>query len=186
MENEMTRENETTIKQKGRNRIKDIIEIIVIFVVMFLIFQYILMSVRVSGPSMEPTYVNGERGIMLRTNMFNKPTYGNVVVIDGANSYGENEGFVVKRVFAMGGDTFEIKDNKVYVNDKEVADPHREANTIMEDYEKITIQEGYVFILGDNRNVSEDSRYVGPVKETDIKAVHGFMYWPIDKIGIMK
>lgn len=173
-------------KEKKKLAMKDLIEIILIFLIMYLVFQFILMSVRVSGPSMYPTYVDGERGIMIRTNPLNNPKHGDVVVIDGTAAYGQDEGFVVKRVIAMGNDTFEIKENTIYVNGKKIVDKHRNPDTFMEDYPKITLKEDEVFVLGDNRNVSKDSRKVGPIKINDIKAVHGIMYWPLNKIGVMQ
>lgn len=184
MENE--KDIQVSVEPKKKSLRRDIIEVIGIFVIMLLLFNFVLMSVRVNGPSMVPNYIDGERGIMLRANPFNKVKKQDIVVIDGENAYGEGEGLVVKRVFAMSGDSFEIKNNKIYVNDKEVDDKHRNPNTQMDDYPRIVLEDDYIFILGDNRNISYDSRIVGPVSIHDVKAVHGIMYWPLNKIGIMK
>lgn len=172
-------------KPKNKFKLRDLLEIILIFLIIYIVFQFILMSVQVNGPSMENTYSDGQRGIMVRSLPFNKANTGDVVVIDGKDNYGEDEGFVVKRIFAKGGDTFEIKNNEIYVNGKLVADPHRIEGTFMDDYPLIKLADDEIFVLGDNRNVSMDSRSVGPIKQEDIKAVHGFTYWPLDKIGLM-
>lgn len=171
--------------KKRKNVLKDGIEIAIIVVVMYLIFQFVLMSVRVSGISMEPTYLDGERGIMLRTSSLNKPKIGDVVVVDGKNAYGIDEGLVVKRVFAMGKDKVAIKNNKIYVNGKVVPDPYLDKDYKMDDMDEIQLLDDEIFILGDNRKVSLDSRAVGPIKLSDVKAVHGLMFWPLNKIGIM-
>lgn len=170
---------------KKKSFVKDLIEIIVIIVIVYLIFQFILMSVKVSGSSMEPTYLNGERGIMIRSNPLNQPKVGDVVVINGEHNYGADEGLVVKRVFAMGGDKIAIKDNKIYVNGKVVNDPYLDDENPMLDMDEIQLLDDEIFALGDNRAVSMDSRVVGPIKLSDVKAVHGIMFWPLNKIGIM-
>lgn len=170
-------------ERKKKSRFREILELILTFLIMLLIFRFLLMSVRVNGSSMNPGYNSGDRGIMLRSNPINNPTYNNVVVIEYADA-GTKE-LIVKRVFALPKDTFEIKDNTVYVNGKKVDDKHRAQDTKMDDFPKITLGKDEVFVLGDNRNVSLDSRYIGPVKLKDIQAVHGIMYWPLDSIGFM-
>lgn len=185
-EDEIAKEKLIKRKEKNKFGLRDFLEIVLIFLIIYAVFQFVLMSVQVNGPSMEKTYADGQRAIMVRTLPFNKADVGDVVVIDGKDNYGEDEGFVVKRIFAKGGDTFEIKNNNIYVNGKLVNDPYRIDGTFMEDYPLITLGDDEVFVLGDNRNVSMDSRMVGPIKVEDIKAVHGFTYWPLDKIGFMK
>lgn len=180
-------------KQKqNKGRFREIIELIIVFVIVVFIFKFVLMSVRVSGDSMKPNYVNGERGIMLRTNPINKPKYGSVVVVNAlieteeAGSVVKKRAEIVKRVYGMPKDTVEIKENQVFVNGEQVEDLSRAYDTTMEDYPLVTLADDEYFILGDNRNVSQDSRIIGPVKEKDIDAVRGFTYWPITRVGLMK
>lgn len=170
-------------KQK-KGRVREILELVLLFLVMLLIFQYVLMSVRVNGSSMNPGYTNGDRGIMIRKNPINKPTYNSIVVIDFKNDMDKKE-FIVKRVFALPGDTFEIQNNEVYVNGNKVDDTKRAEDTKMDDYSEITLEKDEVFVLGDNRNISLDSRYIGPIKLNDIRATRGVVYWPLDSIGLM-
>ncbi|MDH6604090.1 signal peptidase I [Bacilli bacterium PM5-9] len=178
--------NEETNVVKKKSFIREIIELVVIFVVMLFIFNFILMSVKVNGTSMVPTYQNGDRGIMVRSLPFNKPDYDKVVVIDYKDIINEDEELIVKRIFAMPNDTFEIKGNKVYVNGKEVEDKHRASDAKMQDYPLTRLGSDEIFVLGDNRNVSKDSRTIGPVKLKSIKAVNGVIFWPLNKIGFMK
>ena len=178
-------ENEVVEKKKKKPLIREIIELVAIFAVMLVIFNFVLMSVRVNGTSMVPNYVDGERGIMMRSLPFNQPSHGAVVVIEYYDDFEDEKELIVKRVFGMPNDTIEIKDNKVLVNGKEVVDTFRAADTMMDDHALITLGDDEIFVLGDNRNVSKDSRMIGPVKLSQIKAVHGIVFWPLDKIGFM-
>ncbi|MDR1782373.1 MAG: signal peptidase I [Bacilli bacterium] len=168
---------------KKKSFIKEIIELACLVIVMFLIFNYVLMSVRVSGTSMLPTYQDGNRGIMVRYMGFNKPNYDDVVVID-YDWQGENE-YIVKRIIGLPGDTVEVKNNQVYVNNKAIADPHRMPGSEMADEPSIKLASDEYYVLGDNRDVSKDSRIIGPVNISKIKAVDGFIYWPLSNIKIM-
>lgn len=171
-------------KQKqNKSRAREVVEKILIILVLILIFRFLLMSVRVSGSSMLPNYVNGERGIALRTNIINKPNFYSVVIAK-AEIKGEKSR-IVKRVFGLPNDTVEIKENEVFVNGKKVEDLKRANDTKMENYPLITLASDEYFVLGDNRNISIDSRTIGPIKENQIEAVNGIVFWPITKVGLM-
>lgn len=161
------------------------LELVLIFFVMFLVINVFLFSAVVVSTSMNPHYYEGERAIMLKDNQFNQPKHGDVLVINHVTNEKEHKRFF-KRVIALPGDTFEIKDNEIYINGGLINDKYRADNTKMSDYPKIFLAKDEFFALGDNRNVSLDSRKLGPFKISDIKAVGGFTYWPLDALGIMK
>ncbi len=72
-----------------------------------------------------------------------------------------DEKYVVKRVIAVGGDTVEIKEGRVYLNESSLPLEENYVNEFSEDYmEKLTVPEGCLFVLGDNRRESVDSRYL--------------------------
>ncbi|MDL2211276.1 signal peptidase I [Erysipelotrichaceae bacterium OttesenSCG-928-M19] len=178
-------EEVNTKKARHKSRLRELLELVIIFLIMLFIFNFIIMSVKVNGTSMEPNYRDGERGIMLRTNPLNKPDYDDVVVIKFIDEYDQEE-LIVKRVFAMPNDTIEIENNKIYVNGEEVADPHQAEGTVMDNLSETQLAADEIFVLGDNRNVSLDSRIIGPIKLKDVKAVNGLMFWPLDSFGLMK
>lgn len=172
--------------KKSKSFIREAIDLLSIFILIYLLFTFVLMSVRVDGQSMEPNFYNGDRGIMLRSlpANINNPNYQDVVVVEIAQG-GENE-LIVKRVIAKPNDRLMIKDNQIYVNGQMIEDDSRALDTYMDDYSEIKLGEDEYFVLGDNRNISRDSRIIGTIKRQQIKAINGFMFWPLSDIGFMK
>ncbi len=127
----------------------------VIAVVILLTFCFRLIDV--DGTSMEPTLINTDKVIV--TNLFYEPNNGDVVVISHGEEYDKP---LVKRVIATEGQTLKIDfDTKeVYVDGVIIDEPYIQGDTIQGDMEvPEVIPEGKVFVMGDNRPVSLDSRY---------------------------
>ncbi len=154
--------------------IKEILPYVLIIIAVILIRTFIITPVRVDGASMDQTLEDGQ--ILLLYKLANVD-YGDIVVLDE-----EKEGeIIIKRIIGMPGDTVSIKDNTVYVNGEEVEEDYAYGET--SDYEEITLDDDEYFILGDNRPISKDSRYFGPVKEDEIIGKVIFRLWPFNKFG---
>ena len=91
---------------------------------------------------------------------------------------------IIKRVIGMPGETVAIKKGKIYINDKVIDDEYAYGET--SDYNKVTLRDNEYFILGDNRLISKDSRYFGPIKENEIKGKIVFRLFPFTKIGTVQ
>ena len=148
-----------------------------------LIFTFIFRIVGVDGDSMNPTLYNSERLIITR--MFYTPKHGDIVII---NRYLQEP--LVKRVIAVGGDELEINDetHQVIINGKALNEPYIKGNTESYGFKpnKQKIPEGTVFVMGDNRENSKDSRWmeeVGFVKVNDIMGKAVFRFFPINRAG---
>ena len=137
-----------------------ILSIIFALVALRLTFNVMYVKVYVIGYSMESTlsgvpdvkYSGGDYVYAFRSH---KPRYGDIVVIQ------TEEKPIIKRVVALGGDWVELREGVLYLNDKVVDEPYvlPQNNTPSENnYEKVKVPKGHMFCLGDNRNVSVDSR----------------------------
>lgn len=151
LDNMKVEDKETKRKAIIREIVTDII-LIVCLVVVFVIFYHFCSIGKVSGESMEPTFENGDLMIGIRHFSLN---YGDVVI---ANT---DKASIVKRVIGMAGDEIDIRDNKVYRNGIILNEDYIKGRTYAYD-ELITfplaVGEGQVFLLGDNREKSADSR----------------------------
>jgi signal peptidase I len=107
--------------------------------------------------------------------------HGDIVVF-GTEKQG---GFYVKRIIGMPGDTIAILKGVVYRNGQEVEEPYVE-NPGVEDFGPITVPKGRVFVMGDNRTNSLDSRWFGPVPTSIIRARVSFIYSPIGRMGSVR
>lgn len=153
--------------------------LVAIFIRYFIVELYV-----VDGPSMQPTLQDGER---LVVNKFiyhwRNPTRSEVVIFRYPRDHSRD---FIKRVIAVGGDTIEIKDGHVFVNDALVNEDYIAEKTRTE-YPKQTVPEGTLFVCGDNRRNSLDSRFpdVGFVPLELVKGKAALIFWPIDDLAAL-
>ncbi len=162
--------------------IKDwVISIIIAVVLAFFIRYFIVELYMVEGPSMRPTLINGER---LVVNKFiyrlQEPKKGDIVVFRYPRDPSRD---FIKRVIGVAGDTIEIKDGKVFLNGQLLNEPYILERT-RGSYAAATIPDGHIFVMGDNRNNSEDSRFrdVGFVSLEMLKGKAVMVFWPLDQM----
>lgn len=157
--------------------IKEIIPYIVIVLVVVLIRTFIITPVRVDGDSMKNTLKNGDILLLYKLRSINRL---DIIVLDEEK---DNEK-IIKRVIGLPGETVAIKKGKIYINDKVIDDEYAYGET--SDYDKVTLEDDEYFILGDNRLISKDSRYFGPIKKSEIKGKIVFRLFPFTKIGTVQ
>ena len=163
----------------------DWIEVIVTaLVACILIFVFIARTVGVIGPSMEQTLIEGDRLII--SDLFYTPKYGDIVVLR-KDSFRDEP--IIKRVIATEGQTVDIDFDAgvVYVDGAALDEPYVNAPTYdREDFTgAVTVPEGCVFVMGDNRNRSTDSRTasIGCVDTRQIIGKALFRITPLSKFG---
>ena len=128
-------------------------------------------SVVLQGTDMLPSFKDGQRVNVKRIDRFEEPDLkgGDVIAFllpdDPSKSY-------VKRVIGLPGDTVEIVEGKVFVNDRELDEPYVDSrlNLSRRSLAKVYVRPNYYFVLGDNRDISSDSRIWGLVPERYIYA----------------
>ena len=157
--------------------IKEVMPYIVIVVVVVLIRTFIITPVRVDGDSMKNTLKNGDILLLYKLSSIDR---FDIIVLDEEK---DNEK-IIKRVIGLPGETVAIKKGKIYINDKVIDDENAYGQT--SDYNKVTLKDDEYFILGDNRLISKDSRYFGPIKDNEIKGKIVFRLFPFTKIGTVQ
>lgn len=146
-----------------------------IIVIVFILFKVIFEVCLVRGSSMYPTYKNGDVVLIMR--LYKAPVRGNVVVAritPREGHEGEVSTTLLKRIIAVAGDTIEVDkaNQQVILNGEILDEPYIKAGYFRDGdmNGSVTVPEGYVFVMGDNRPNSTDSRYdaVGLVSEKEI------------------
>ncbi len=159
--------------------IKSLLPYITIIIVVVLIRTFIITPVRVDGSSMYPTLNGGEIMILNKLGKINRL---DIVVVKT-----ESEDNIIKRVIGMPGETVELKDEKIYINDEEFEDTYGFGTTYnTNSMPKVLLKDDEYFVMGDNREVSLDSRVLGPINKKDIKGTTSLVIFPFKSFGIKK
>ncbi|MBR3972105.1 MAG: signal peptidase I [Ruminococcus sp.] len=160
--------------------------IIVAVVIVVLLLTFVFRLINIKGTSMENTLHNSDKVII--TNFMYEPEVGDIVVIPENNKYHSDP--IIKRIIALEGQEVYIDytTNEVYVDGILLDEDYISSRTISATGEKelsLTVGEGEVFVLGDNRSVSLDSRAFGCVKEEDIIGKAQFVVFPFNDFGYL-
>ena len=191
MKKEQETENNKTEEKKGDMR-KEVVSwvrmFVIVIAVVFVLTQIVIINVRVPSGSMENTIMTKDRLIGFRFSYwFDEPQRGDIILfsypVDEKQTY-------IKRVIGLPGETIQIIDGMIYINGSVYLEtqgfPQME-NAGMAAQE-ITLGEDEYFVLGDNRNQSEDSRFadMGNVKLEDIEGKVWAVLSPSDHRGLVK
>jgi len=150
---------------------------VVLAAVIFLIFQLFFQSYHITGDSMLNTLNNGERVLVLKTSK--TPQRGDVIIFKVPGN--QNETYV-KRVIGLPGETVQIINGIVYINSSALDEPYVNG-TPYGNNATVTVPEGSYFVMGDNRNSSDDSRRFGSIESNSIIGKVLFAIWPIGSWG---
>lgn len=160
-----------------KEKIKDLIPYVIIVIVVVLIRTFLITPIKVQGTSMYDTL--NDKDIMILNKVANIDRYDIVVI----NSKAAGE-VLIKRVIALPGETIRITDGKIYINDKEINDKY--GIGITSDLEEVKVLSNEYFVLGDNREVSADSRLYGTIKKDEIKGTSRLIIFPFKNFGFVK
>lgn len=160
----------------------------------FVIGAYYVPSGSMLDSIQEGDLILGERVTLA----WDGPSPGDVVTFDSPLAVGET---LVKRVVAVGGQTIDLRDGVVYVDGKALEEPYVRVDPSTGEPERTdslsglagsagitypyTVPEGTVWVMGDNRTNSKDSRFFGPVSVDDVTSRVLFIYWPLSHAGTL-
>ena len=154
---------------------REIVITIILAVVVFFLIQATVGSFIVIGISMEPSFHSGQRLLVSKvTYRLHEPERGDAIVFQPADS---QQGDYIKRIIALPGDTVEIKKGAVYVNSTKLDEPYIKSSPRYTTEQKIIPANNY-FVLGDNRNNSNDSHNGWVVPRQKIVGKVWLSIWP--------
>lgn len=189
MEQDQTVQKPNPIKNEAWEWMKALlIAAALVFLIRWLVFAPFI----VEGPSMEPNFFTGERLIVSKfTYNFGQPKRGEVIVF-----HATAEKDYIKRVIALPGETVKVEGDKVYINNELLDEPY--LKQAIEDaqknghpyntnnYAERKVPEGTIFVMGDNRSNSSDSRQIGFIKYEQIVGRADLIFWPFSKISLVQ
>jgi len=160
--------------------IRELVETIVIALILALLIRtFVVESFLVQGSSMEATLHDGERLLVNKlAYRFGEPKQGDIIVFRYPKDPSRD---FIKRVIAVPGDTVEISEGQVLLNGAPLDEPYVR-HFSYDSMGPLQVDEGEVFVLGDNRTNSDDSRFFGTVPLPNIKGRAFLVYWPLQYI----
>jgi len=168
-------ENDFPEEKRMRFPVRGVLITLVIALIIFLVAQAMMQSVKVVGASMEPSLHNGQYLVVSKAAYwFHPPRRGDIIVFHSPQNQDQD---IIKRVIATPGETVEIREGTVYINGSPLDEPY----IAEEPYYNLPLQkvpEDSYFVLGDNRNHSSDSHVWGVVPEGNIVGKAWICYWP--------
>lgn len=150
--------------------------ILLLIIIIIRIFFY--SPIRVNGSSMYPTLQDKEFMILNKIGLQKGINRFDIVVVESNGKY------IIKRVIGLPGESVMYSDNKLYINGKAIEDNYSKSET--ENFENVILKDNEYFVMGDNREVSKDSRVIGPVNIKNIKGKTNLVIFPFNKIGFVE
>ncbi len=194
--------------------LREILEWIIVFAAAFILVTLLNTAVfattQVRQTSMQDTLMEGQHLFVEKWSYaFADPTGGDIIVyiedelpekyIDKLNIFFTDVSDIikpierktnirlVKRVIGVPGDEVDIKDGKVYLNGKELQEPYAKGVTRQREFSfPVKVPDGKYIVLGDNREVSKDSRIFGLIDRRQVEGRAAFRFWPLKEIGILR
>ena len=178
--------------------LRGLLEWVAVFVIALAVFWVVRLLVvepfTVPTGSMEPTIQIGDNvlGQKVTLHMGQEVKAGDIVIFRNPDATSDHS-ILVKRVVATAGQTVDLRDGRVYVDGEALDEPYASGQSYPLDMQApgttvsfpYTVPEGSVWLMGDNRENSADSRYFGAVPTENLIAVAFFRYWPLNRIGTL-
>jgi len=174
-----TRRDRSAFGQAMREVVETILPAVLIALMIHL---FLAQATRVEGYSMEPTLHGQERLVIEKLSFhFRPPERGDIVVLR-VPEYGKE--MLIKRVIGLPGDTIAIENGQVILNGGPLVEDYIE-EPVRGNYGPTVVPPDSVFVMGDNRNNSNDSRAFGPIPYHNIVGRAWIRYWPLQEIDVM-
>jgi len=167
--------------------IRELFEVVLIaFLPLFIISQFVARPFIVQGASMEPNFQNGNYLIIdMISYKFSDPERGDAVVF---RYPGNRSLFYIKRIIGLPGDHVVLRNGDVFVNDKIIEEKYSslDINSLAFNQTNFFLTENQFFVMGDNRMMSFDSRSWGPLERSDIIGFVRLRLWPLSELEFFR
>jgi signal peptidase I len=168
-------------KNKWLSALKEMLETLVLAGILFLIINAFTARIQVLSVSMLHTLEPGNQVVVYKLAYRNHiPARGDIVVFNPPN--GDTEAYI-KRVIGLPGETIEIRDGIVFINGLQLQETYLQDEPITRGSRTWIVPQDSIFVMGDNRNNSSDSRVWGTVPLENLIGKAILIYWPLDKLG---
>lgn len=165
--------------------IREITETIVLTLLIFFAVHFSVQPFRVNGPSMQPNlHTNNLVLVNLLAYDFGSPQRGDIIVFHPPIPIDDGE-YYVKRIIAVPGDTIKLTTTAVYVDGKKLNEPYIDTLGDIENPGVVppyTLQKDQYWVMGDNRDNSQDSRFFGPITRSAIIGKAEVVIWPVNSL----
>ncbi len=169
--------------EEAKSWLHDLLEALIPALVIVLVVNvFLAQATRVEGQSMAPSLHPSERLIVEKISYrFHQPQRGDIVVLESPR---RNSDPLIKRVIGLPGETIEIRGGAVFIDGTQLYEPYLTQPTVG-DFSLQLIPEEHIFVMGDNRGSSNDSRAFGVVPLGDVIGRAWLRYWPPSEVGFM-
>jgi signal peptidase I len=176
-------------KSRQRALVEWVLAITLAITAAFVIKTWFVQAFVIPSGSMEPTLQVNDRVLVAKfAYRISDIHRGDVVVFKNPARLPDEPAQLIKRVVGVGGDVIQTVDGKLVVNGALVPEPYLAPGTMTRapdghDLPKTTVAAGHIFVMGDNRGNSRDSRYIGPIENKTVVGKAFFRLWPVRRIG---
>ena len=164
-----------------------VIVVAVAIALAWFITNFVVKPYEIPSESMEDTIMTGDRVLSERISYLGtSPAQGDIVTFTDVE---DSSRVLIKRVIAVAGQQVDLKDGSVYVDGSKLDEPYtddKQSLPLASGHDvsyPYTVPEGYIWVMGDNRTNSSDSRYFGAVPVANVTGHAFFRYWPLERIG---
>jgi signal peptidase I len=159
-----------------------VVVVSVALLVAFFVRTFVLAHFVVEGSSMYSTLETGDRVFVNKLSYrLHDPNRGDVVVLHEVTGASERD--LIKRVIALPGETVEMSNCQVKIDGRTLLEPYLDPEVVTlgncgQNFEPLVVPDDHVFVMGDNRGGSQDSRAIGPIDEDDLVGRAFVVFWP--------
>ena len=183
---------EKTGERTAKNMVKEVLSmalyIAVVLCITFLVVRYVGQRTEVDGHSMENTLFDGDNLIVDKISYrFTDPKRFDIIVFP---YHYKEDTYYIKRIIGLPGETVQIRDGEIYIDGAILEEDYGKETMLTSGRaaDQIQLGEDEYFVLGDNRNHSEDSRFddVGNIERSEIIGRAFIRIWPFERFGLLK